>query len=69
MAEVAETDPLFVELRQSGFSIYSRKRVWNLRGVAPSEQEILLGIGKKKQGFILYPNFASRNRPAAFAAD
>ena len=49
VAEVAETDPFFVELRQGGFSVYSRQRIWNLRGIAPSKPEIPSWHRQKEQ--------------------
>ena len=38
VAEVGESNPLFQSLRQSGFAVYSRQRVWNLSKIALSEK-------------------------------
>jgi hypothetical protein len=37
VAEIEEDSPLFQPLRQSGFSVYSRQRVWDLSNVERSE--------------------------------
>ncbi|RLD05589.1 MAG: hypothetical protein DRI32_03965 [Chloroflexi bacterium] len=35
VTEISETSPLFQSLRQCGFSVYSRQRIWDLSEISP----------------------------------
>ncbi len=47
VAEIEEDSPLFQPLRQSGFSVYSRQRVWDLSEIELPKAAPSLGGGSK----------------------